>query len=151
VPLVGGVTAAVALALGLAAWQLTGNGAPAPPAAVAQAAPAVARVQHRPAVPATPVPAAAAAKAAPAKRSSPRPAHLLLRAARGDCWVIVRSGSASGPVLYENTLRRGKTLRIAVQRSLWMRVGLGTNLDAWVGGHALRTLPSATGNLRVGI
>jgi hypothetical protein len=100
-----------------------------------------ARKLHAAALP-TPV----AAVAVPAAR--PRVAQLLLRAVRGDCWVLVRDGSASGPVLYENTIRRGGSVRLAARRRFWVRVGAGTNLDAWVGGKPLQ-IPYMTGNLLV--
>jgi hypothetical protein len=140
-PLVVSLLAAVALAVGLAAWKLGGSGASTP--AAARRAPAPAVQKH----PAVVLPTPVAAVAAPAE--TPRLAPLLLKASRGDCWVIVRAGSAAGQVLYENTMRQGTTVRLTTRRPFWMRVGAGTNLDAWVGGRALHGIPYMTGNLLV--
>ena len=59
----------------------------------------------------------------------------------------MRAGSAAGQILYENTVRRGASVNLTAPRPLWMRVGAGTNLDAWVDGKALRGIPYMTGNL----
>ena len=64
--------------------------------------------------------------------------------------MIVRDGSPSGRVLYENTIRRGATVRLSARGPLWMRVGAGTNLNAWLGGKALHGIPYMTGNLVIG-
>jgi hypothetical protein len=142
VPLVLAVIAAIVLAVGLAAWQLGGRGATHRP--TAQAAPAPAVTVQRPLVRPKPGPAVAPVAAQP-----PRLAHLVLRATRGDCWVIARAGSASGPVLYQNTLLHGRTLALPLRGKLWLRVGLGANLDARVDGRGVHGLPAVTGNLLV--
>lgn len=82
-----------------------------------------------------------------APRPAPKSARLVLTAARGDCWLLVRAGSADGPVLYENVLREGATVRFAVKRAVWLRVGHGANLDASLGGKPVRGLPAITGNV----
>jgi hypothetical protein len=140
-PIVLAVAAALAAAVGLAAWQLNGSGRSTP--AAARQAPAVPAAQkQRPAKPVTPI---AAAVVAP----QPSATHLVLKASRGDCWVLVRAGSAAGRVLYEDTVRQGSSVRLTTRRPFWMRVGAGTNLDAWVGGKALHDIPYMTGNLLV--
>jgi cytoskeleton protein RodZ len=67
-------------------------------------------------------------------------ARLVLRAARGDCWLEVRAGSSTGVLLYQGTLERGQTQRFARKR-IWMVVGAGGNLVAKLNGKALE-LPS---------
>ena len=85
------------------------------------------------------------AKAAPTVRT---PATLVLRAARGDCWVIVRSGSATGQVVYEGTLSDGGTLRLGLaKRKLWVRLGAPWNVDAVARGRRLGPFPRAVVNL----
>jgi cytoskeletal protein RodZ len=139
-PIVLAGAAAVAAAVGLAAWQLNGSGrSPATPTK----APAVpAAEKQAPVMPAKPV---AVAVAAPKSRTG----RLVLTASRGDCWVIVRDGSPAGRVLYENTLRQGSSLRLTVRHPLWMRVGAAFNLDAQLDGRPLSGLPRMTGNVLV--
>src|SRR5690348_17130893 len=40
------------------------------------------------------------------------PTRAVLVASRGDCWLWIRSGNASGPTVYEATLAQGKTLPV---------------------------------------
>jgi len=54
-------------------------------------------------------------------------------AARGNCWLQVRAGSASGPILYEATLAQGHSLSFA-RRFLWIRLGAPANADVRVRG-----------------
>jgi uncharacterized protein DUF4115 len=61
--------------------------------------------------------------------------RLLVAATRGDSWLVVRSGSGAGRVLYQGTLIQGKTLRLSSSR-LWMRVGAGANLDVSINGKS---------------
>jgi cytoskeleton protein RodZ len=132
-PVLLSVLAALALAVGLAAWKFGGTPTPTP-------------AVQAPAVPAAQTQRPATKKPSPAAAAAPKLAQLVLRAARGDCWVIVRAGSASGRVLYEHTLRQGSSLHLTVRRPLWLRVGAGLNLDASLGGRKLR-VPQMTGNL----
>jgi hypothetical protein len=71
------------------------------------------------------------------------PATLVVRASRGNCWVAVRVGSSSGPVLYERVLARGGTLRFGLQKKLWVRLGAPWNADVTLRGKALGALPHA--------
>src|SRR5262249_48626777 len=80
----------------------------------------------------TPAPAVAAPahpRAAPA-RSQPqlvrRPA-LVIRAARGPCWLLVRRGGPNGAVLYEGTLAQGQTRSFAPR--VWVRFGAPWQVD----------------------
>jgi transcriptional regulator with XRE-family HTH domain len=75
-------------------------------------------------------------------------AALTLRASRGDCWLLVRAGSASGPVLYSSVLRSGSGLRLAVRKGLWIRLGAPWNVVARVGTRRV-TLPALTGDVLV--
>jgi transcriptional regulator with XRE-family HTH domain len=71
------------------------------------------------------------------------PAVLVLRATRGDCWLLVRRGDSNGAVLYEGTLRRGSTVRFAAPR-VWVRLGAPGMVDASRGGKAVPGLSGAT-------
>jgi hypothetical protein len=75
-----------------------------------------------------------------------RPA-LTLQATRGDCWLAVRKGSRSGPVLYQGVLRAGQTARFGLRKTLWLRLGAPWNLDASIGRRSVTSdLPDQTGN-----
>lgn len=90
-----------------------------------------------------------AATAARPKRQGKRGrAHLVLTAARGECWLSIRAGSGEGRVLYEGLLREGRSLRFAGKR-LWVRMGAPWNLEARLNGEAAATLPADTGNIVV--
>lgn len=129
----GAIALAVLLALG--AWQLgrsggKGAGAPtAPPTTTAK-------------TPASTQPSAATGT--PAPKAAPR--LLVLTAARGRCWLLVRVGSAQGPIVYEQTLQPGRVLRLGLGRMLWIRIGAPWNLDAAVGRQPV-TLPAHIGNV----
>jgi len=126
--LLAGVAVAVATLIGLGAWTLgrsNGKGNSAPPASTATTT-AQALTPTRPAT--TPTPTQA-------------PRTLLLTAARGRCWLLVRVGSSSGPIVYQQTLYAGHTLRLGLHRTLWIRIGAPWNLDAAVGKSSV-TLPT---------
>jgi cytoskeletal protein RodZ len=92
------------------------------------------------------------AKRRPAKQTAtqrPHMAQLTLTAARGDCWLGIRVGSAAGRTLYWRTLARGATVRFTVRQPLWVRIGAGQNLDATLAGKPLHGLPTLTGTLLV--
>jgi len=79
--------------------------------------------------------------------TAPTTARLLLTAARGRCWLLVRRHSASGSLVYESTLAQGQMVRFTAGR-LWIRIGAPWSLDATLNGKPLR-LPAATGNILV--
>jgi Domain of unknown function (DUF4115) len=102
-----------------------------------------------PIVPAEPAPTAEADLARPpergreeqiARRRTERPkaravrSTLILSATRGDCWVEVRAGSATGQALYAGTLTTGRSLRFNRPR-LWLRLGAASNVDIVVNGR----------------
>ncbi len=82
-----------------------------------------------------------------AARSAPTTARLVLTAARGRCWLMVRRGSASGPLVFESTVAQGQTVRFTVGR-LWIRVGAPWNLSATLSGKPLQ-LPATIGDVVV--
>lgn len=98
--------------------------------------------------PSSPLPSLSASRAtAPAhppdavariSRSS-APAALVIRAVRGDCWLLARRGGAKGPVLYEATLRQGQVIRFKASR-VWVRFGAPWNVDASRAGRVVHGL-----------
>ena len=76
-------------------------------------------------------------------RPSSRTVKLALTAARGDCWVSIRAGRATGKLLFEGTLDQGKTLRY-VSRRFWLEFGNAPseNLDVRVNGRRVRDFPT---------
>ena len=75
---------------------------------------------------------------------------LAIVAARGDYWLQVRAGSASGPLLYEATLRRGKAISFG-RRFLWVRLGAPASADVRVHGKRVPGLTTlAPMNLLIG-
>ena len=94
-----------------------------------------------------------ARKAVSSARARPRPAspvarrpRVVLRASGGDCWVAVRLGSESGPLLYEHLLGPGQAVSFA-RAPLWMRVGAPGSLVLTVDGR--RTPLPAAGPVNV--
>ena len=83
------------------------------------------------------------------RRPKPAPAGptLILSAARGDCWVEVRAGSASGEALYAGTLATGRSLRFN-RPKLWLRLGAASNVDIVVNGRP-SSVPPGTVELTV--
>jgi hypothetical protein len=73
----------------------------------------------------------------------PRPAltRMAVLAARGPCWLLVRSGSATGPIVYQGTLQSGAAVRFT-RRRLWVRLGAPASLDLRING---RLVPGLTG------
>jgi transcriptional regulator with XRE-family HTH domain len=76
------------------------------------------------------------------------PRVLVLIASRGDCWLEVRMGSATGTSLYMATLPQGGVLRFGLGSPLWIRVGAPRNLDAIVAGRDVTgQLPASPADL----
>jgi cytoskeleton protein RodZ len=121
----------VAVAVGLFVWRLTSGGAHHHAAFV----PTVPHVRVSTATPTPPAP------------RRPAAARIALVAARGPSWLLVRLGSESGRVLYEDMLEQGRTVRFTARR-LWIRIGAPWNVDASL--NSKRTqLPATTGNVLV--
>ncbi len=77
------------------------------------------------------------------KKQEPRIARLVLIAARGDCWMQVRAGSATGEVLYEGTLEQGQRQRF-VRKRLWLQLGRPDLLNVRLNGKAVRNFPTVS-------
>jgi hypothetical protein len=131
------VLAVIVVAIGLAAWSLGGKGGKH--ATVSPPTPGT-TTQH---VRTHPKP-----KARPKPRPLPPPKPLVLTAARGDCWISVHVGSASGPLVYEQVLAQGHSVTFGLRKRLVLRVGAGANLDAKANGRAI-TLPHSVGDIVV--
>jgi cytoskeleton protein RodZ len=86
-------------------------------------------------------PRVAALPPPPAQRSHPAPVThhparvAVVRASRGDCWISVRIGSRAGTVLREGMLAEGQTIRLGLQRTLWVRLGAPWNVVLSVAGR----------------
>jgi Helix-turn-helix domain/Domain of unknown function (DUF4115) len=74
------------------------------------------------------------------------PAVLVIRATRGNCWLLVRRGGQNGPTLYEGTLTQGSVARFAA-RPVWIRLGAPSNVDISRGTRALPRLPGTPTNV----
>ena len=76
------------------------------------------------------------------------PSRATLVASRGSSWLWVRSGSASGPTVYEGTLLQGKTLPVNLKNgSVWIRIGDPPMIDVHLGGRIVTGLPTQVGNV----
>ena len=67
-------------------------------------------------------------------------ARLVLTAARGDCWVQLRAGSASGRLLFEGTVEQGQAKRFT-RKKLWLEVGAASNLNVRLNGRRVQNFP----------
>lgn len=125
-----GLVALLALAaLVLSAWALVRNETPT----VAVSTREVTTVT-------TAAPAEPAATAAPVR--------LAVTAARGDCWIDARAGSAAGKVIFAGTLTQGRSLHFERKR-LWLSVGAGANLDVRLNGRRVADFPFGTATVVV--
>ena len=134
------VLALVAAAIAFLALRGSSSGAPAPPPAANTGTTPPAGQSTTPpttgttGVTTTPPPAG--------------PAPLVLGASGGAVWLDVRAGSATGKVLFQNTLAQGRHLRFA-RRRLWVRVGAPWNLTLAAAGKRLPVPLQTTGNMLV--
>ena len=67
----------------------------------------------------------------PAKSSAVR---LIVTAKRGNCWLEVHSGSATGRILFQGTLERGQR-KLFTGRKLWITLDRPENLGAILNGR----------------
>jgi hypothetical protein len=82
---------------------------------------------------------AAAVKAPKAKQKPPvHPGPLVLRAAGGDSWVVVRFGTKRGKLVWQGTLKQGNMLRFGLDRQLWVGLGKPDAVTVHVGGKLVR-------------
>jgi hypothetical protein len=83
-----------------------------------------------------------------ARPAPPQKARLVLTAVSGDCWLLVRAGSASGKQLYIGTLQQGQQLPFTHKPwlfpRLWISAGAPWNLVAKVNGK-VRAIPYTRG------
>jgi cytoskeleton protein RodZ len=77
-----------------------------------------------------------------------RPTRAVVVASSGSSWLWIRSGSATGPTVYEGTLLEGKTLSVSLKHgSVWIRIGDPTSIVIRLGGSPVRGLPTQAGNV----
>lgn len=125
--------------VGVAIWQLGGSGGTQ-----------VAAPTTQPRAPTPTQHTTHTARPAATRPPSTPPATLTFSAARGNCWLSVRIGSADGRVVYQQTLRQGQTVLFGLRKPLWIRLGAPWNVDAAVGRSRLTdALPSQTGDILV--
>jgi hypothetical protein len=74
-----------------------------------------------------------------AKPAVAKAVRLRVTATRGDCWLQVHRGSATGTILYQGTLERGQHQVFAGKR-LWITLDRPENLTMLLNGRA-RSLP----------
>lgn len=67
--------------------------------------------------------------------------RLVLYAEGGDCWLRVRSKSATGKLLYEGTLQAGQTQRFVDDKRIWVQLGAPAYLKGIVNGERIRNMP----------
>jgi cytoskeletal protein RodZ len=121
------VLAALAVAA-LLAWSAWTSGQPASPPVQASGPPPVTGAVKGETKVLTP--------AAPAKT-------VVVRAARGPCWIEARRGSSSGPLIAQRMLAQGQTATFAAPR-VWLRLGAPWNVVAHRGDHVARGLSATT-------
>jgi len=76
---------------------------------------------------------------APATKKKTR---LVLYADGGDCWLRVRSKSATGKLLYEGTLQAGQTQRFVDNKRIWLQLGAPAYLKGTVNGERISNMPN---------
>jgi len=131
------VGAVVAIVAAVAAWQLSGSSGPKQSAGTTLATTTtITRPTTQP------------KKKQPKHVAAPLPGRATLVAARGDSWLWIRSGSASGPTVYEGTLVQGKSLPVKLTSGpVWIRIGDPPSLDVRLGGKLVQGLPTQVGNV----
>jgi Helix-turn-helix domain len=81
--------------------------------------------------------------AAPSSTNAPKPAtptnlaRLIVTAKRGNCWLQVHRGSATGRILYQGTLERGQK-KLFTGRQLWITLDRPENLGIVLNGRSRR-------------
>jgi hypothetical protein len=68
------------------------------------------------------------------------PVRLIVTAKRGNCWLEVHSGSATGRILFQGTLERGQR-KLFSGRKLWITLDRPENLSTILNGRS-RVLPA---------
>jgi cytoskeletal protein RodZ len=75
------------------------------------------------------------------QKHAPKHAKLVLSASAGDCWMQVRSKSATGKLLYEGTLQAGQTQKFTDDKRLWLQLGNPVYLKGTLNGRSVKNLP----------
>ena len=126
----------VAIVAAVAAWRLSSSPSPkhgAPPTTPTTTA------THRHTTP---------KKTHKKHTSTALPSRAVVVASRGSSWLWIRSGSATGPTVYQGTLVQGKTLPVSLAKGpVWMRIGDPTSIDVRLGGKLVHGLPTQVGNV----
>jgi cytoskeleton protein RodZ len=78
---------------------------------------------------------------APKKHHSTK-TRLFLTASGGDCWLQVRSRSATGKLLYEGTLQAGQSQRFVDSKQLWLQLGNPVYLKGMLNGKRVTNFPN---------
>jgi cytoskeleton protein RodZ len=73
--------------------------------------------------------------------ASKKKTRLVLYADGGDCWLRVRSKSATGKLRYEGTLQAGQTQRFVDDKRIWLQLGAPAYLQGTVNGERIRNMP----------
>ena len=123
------IGAAVLAVIAIAAWTGSSHNSPTSPLA---ALPPPAASQHQ-------VREAGGVLGAHTTITKPPPAGLVIRATRGDCWLLVRAGGPTGAILYERTLRQGDVVRFSAPR-VWVRLGAPGMVDVSRAGKPVAVL-----------
>lgn len=97
---------------------------------------------HEQPPPAPPPPPAVTRTTPVAPPARPSVSTIVLTASRGDCWVLARDSSSTGPVLYEGLLQQGSSRRLKAKR-LWLSLGAAANVDLVIDGKP-EELPGGT-------
>ncbi|HVA73278.1 MAG TPA: DUF4115 domain-containing protein [Acidimicrobiales bacterium] len=144
------VAAASALVAVIATMAFrSGGGAPVHQAAspkipAAVHAPKAATARHPVQVPAQPVPLASGSTAySAAYEVGSGPVDLGLVAVQR-CWVELRTGSTTGPIVFEGLLAPGDRKSFGALPGLWLRIGNPAGLNVVVDGTAIPLPPTAT-------
>jgi hypothetical protein len=76
------------------------------------------------------------------------PSRAVIVASRGNSWLWVRAGGATGPTVYQGTLLQGKTLPVNLRNGpVWIRIGDPPSIDVRLGGRLVHGLPTQVGNV----
>jgi cytoskeleton protein RodZ len=127
----------------VAAWGMTGR-SPSSRDALGSAPAGAPVVSHA----AKATPTASTAPAAHPTTTAALATTTVIRASRGRCWLSIRTGGATGPVVYEGVLPQGKALHFSLlHQTLWVRMGRPASLDISLGGQPVAGLPANPANV----
>jgi cytoskeletal protein RodZ len=136
------VVGLIAVIVGFAAWQLSGSSdgkQSTPPPTTTTSTPTTTASHHS-------TPPKKHHQSTPPTAAAPTRAVVV--ASRGNSWLWIRSGSATGATVYEGTLLQGKTLPVNLKNgSVWIRIGDPTSIDIRLGGKTVQGLPTQVGNV----